>query len=49
MKTMKNILFLAIIILMAFTSCNQPKPIKTTENLKAGIKGETTAPVLGSP
>lgn len=43
MKTMKNILFLAIIILVAFTGCNQPKPIKTIENLKAGIKGETTA------
>lgn len=28
---------------MAFTGCEQPKPIKTIENLKAGIKGETTA------
>ena len=25
------------------TGCNQPKPVKTIENLKAGIKGETTA------
>lgn len=40
---MKNILFIALISLMAFTGCNQPKPVKTIENLKAGIKGETTA------
>jgi rubrerythrin len=40
---MKNILLIAFIGLMAFTGCQQPKPVKTTENLKAGIKGETTA------
>jgi len=40
---MKNILFIVFISLLAFTACNQPKPVKTTENLKAGIKGETTA------
>jgi rubrerythrin len=40
---MKNLLFLALAVLIALTSCNQSKPIKTIENLKAGIKGETTA------
>jgi rubrerythrin len=40
---MKNMLILAVISLMAFTGCQTPKPAKTIENLKAGIKGETTA------
>lgn len=40
---MKKILLFAIIGLIAFAGCNQPKPVKTVENLKAGIKGETTA------
>jgi rubrerythrin len=40
---MKNILLFALISLIAFSSCNQVKPVKTIENLKAGIKGETTA------
>jgi len=40
---MKNILFFAFIGLIAFTGCNQIKPVKTIENLKEGIKGETTA------
>lgn len=40
---MKNIFFIALISLFAFTGCNQPKPVKTIEDLKAGIKGETTA------
>jgi len=40
---MKNILLLAVIGLFIATGCNQPKPVKTIENLKAGIKGETTA------
>lgn len=40
---MKNILLLALVGLIAFAGCNQPKPVKTIENLKAGIKGETTA------
>ncbi|MEN6618789.1 MAG: rubrerythrin family protein [Rikenellaceae bacterium] len=41
---MKNLLLLAVIGLFAFTGCQQqPKPVKTIENLKAAIKGETTA------
>jgi rubrerythrin len=40
---MKNILILAVIVLIAFAGCQPPKPAKTIENLKAGIKGETTA------
>ncbi len=40
---MKRILFLALIVLIALAGCKQVKPIKTIENLKAGIKGETTA------
>jgi rubrerythrin len=40
---MKNILFIALISLIAFTGCNKPNPVKTIEDLKAGIKGETTA------
>lgn len=40
---MKNIFLIALVSLFAFTSCNQTKPVKTVENLKAGIKGETTA------
>jgi rubrerythrin len=40
---MKNIFLFAFIALIAFTGCQQAKPVKTIENLKAGIKGETTA------
>jgi rubrerythrin len=40
---MKNILLLAFMVLLALTGCNKVTPVKTTENLKAGIKGETTA------
>ena len=40
---MKNIFLFAFIGLIAFTGCQQAKPAKTIENLKAGIKGETTA------
>lgn len=41
---MKKILLLAFAgLLLVFTSCNQSKPLKTIANLKAGIKGETTA------
>jgi rubrerythrin len=29
--------------MIAFAGCNAPKPVKTIDNLKAGIKGETTA------
>jgi rubrerythrin len=36
-------LLFAFIGLIAFTGCQQAKPVKTIENLKAGIKGETTA------
>lgn len=40
---MRNILLLALVSMIAFTGCNTPKPVKTIENLKGGIKGETTA------
>ncbi|MFA6403611.1 MAG: ferritin family protein [Salinivirgaceae bacterium] len=40
---MRKFLFVALVGLIAFTSCNPVKPVKTIENLKAGIKGETTA------
>src|SRR5665648_1095367 len=43
MKTINLILLLAITSLMAFTGCNQTKPVKTIKNLKEGIIGETTA------
>jgi len=41
---MKKSVFFAIALgaMFAFVSCNQ-KPVKTIEDLKAGIKGETTA------
>jgi len=40
---MKKILLFAFVCLISLTACNQAKPVKTIENLKAGIKGETTA------
>ncbi|MFZ4398693.1 MAG: rubrerythrin family protein [Bacteroidales bacterium] len=40
---MKKVLFITIVSLMAFTACKHSNPVKTIENLKAGIKGETTA------
>jgi rubrerythrin len=40
---MKRILLFSIAALFAFSACKQAKPVKTIENLKAGIKGETTA------
>ncbi len=40
---MKKVLLFALIGLIGLVSCNQSKPVKTIENLKAGIKGETTA------
>ena len=40
---MKTILIFAFAAMIAFTGCNQAKPVKTIDNLKAGIKGETTA------
>jgi Rubrerythrin len=40
---MKTILLFAIAGVIALSGCNQAKPVKTIENLKAGIKGETTA------
>ncbi|HEY3371557.1 MAG TPA: ferritin family protein [Prolixibacteraceae bacterium] len=40
---MKNLLFYASVLVIAFTNCSQPKQVKTIENLKAGITGETTA------
>ncbi|MEI6752225.1 MAG: ferritin family protein [Paludibacter sp.] len=38
----KSLLFIMSLVILAFVGC-QPKPVKTIENLKAGIKGETTA------
>jgi rubrerythrin len=41
---MKNLFILTLILsFVAFTSCNNVKPVKTIDNLKAGITGETTA------
>jgi rubrerythrin len=40
---MKRFLLFTAICLVAFAGCNQSKPTKTIENLKAGIKGESTA------
>jgi rubrerythrin len=40
---MKKLFLFAIVAAIAFTGCKQAKPVKTIENLKAGIKGETTA------
>lgn len=40
---MRNLILLACIGFLAFTGCKQAAPVKTIENLKAGIKGETTA------
>lgn len=40
---MKSILFFLLAGVIAFSSCTQAKPVKTIENLKAGIIGETTA------
>lgn len=40
---MRTIYLFSVIVLIALTSCNQATPTKTIENLKAGIKGETTA------
>jgi len=40
---MKNTLLLTFLVLLTLTGCNKVAPVKTTENLKAGIKGETTA------
>ena len=40
---MKKILSITLIVLFALMGCKQAKPVKTIENLKAGIKGETTA------
>ncbi len=40
---MKTALLLAVIGLIGFTSCSNPKPVKTIDHLKDAIKGETTA------
>jgi rubrerythrin len=40
---MKNVVLIALIGLIALSGCNQAIPVKTIENLKAGIIGETTA------
>ena len=40
---MRNLLLFAFVSIFALAGCNQEKPVKTIENLKGGIKGETTA------
>jgi rubrerythrin len=40
---MKKIILFTFVSLLFLVGCSQPKPVKTIENLKAGIKGETTA------
>ena len=40
---MKKTLLYTLVSLLILTGCGQAKPVKTIENLKAGIKGETTA------
>lgn len=40
---MRSILLFVVAGLIAFSGCQQAKPVKTIENLKAGITGETTA------
>ena len=40
---MRNLLLFAFVSIFALAGCNQVKPVKTIENLKGGIKGETTA------
>ena len=40
---MKKYLLFAFVSVLISSGCSQAKPVKTIENLKAGIKGETTA------
>jgi len=40
---MKKLFLFAFVSLIVLAGCSAPKPVKTIENLKAGIKGETTA------
>jgi len=40
---MKKILLFAVICGLVFSGCQRSQPVKTIEDLKAGIKGETTA------
>src|SRR5665647_3862416 len=40
---MKKLFLFAFVSLIVLAGCSQQKPVKTIENLKAGIKGETTA------
>ena len=40
---MRNILLFAFVCMIAFSGFSAPKAVKTIDNLKAGIKGETTA------
>jgi rubrerythrin len=40
---MRKFVLFAVICLIALAGCTQSRPTKTIENLKAGIKGETTA------
>ena len=40
---MKKILLFTVIVVMFFSGCQRSQPTKTIDDLKAGIKGETTA------
>jgi len=40
---MKKFVLFSVICLIVLAGCTQSRPTKTIENLKAGIKGETTA------
>jgi rubrerythrin len=39
---MKKVIFFSLIVALALLGCGHPKPTKTIEDLKAGIKEETT-------
>lgn len=41
-EVMKNLAFIVSIVIIGF-SCSSPKPVKTIENLKSAIQGETNA------
>jgi len=42
-EKMKKSLLFAFVCILILASCSNAKPVKSIENLKAGIKGETTA------
>jgi len=43
---MRKIILFAFVSILILTSCNQKKPLKTIDNLKAGIKCETTTSLM---